>query len=160
MTGYADLSAFFSRLALVRNAPPVTLSRLPFAESRKPLVRVRLAGSHGPVDPGHRTARQRGLIVVIFDPAPLVRAPAQQTKARGSSIQGVAGGGADRLAHWDGRSDFPPAQPAESVTQRPFPESREPAHAGGICGLSCAGRSAPAAGSFGRDVATAGLRVK
>ena len=78
----------------------------------------------------------------------------------GSSIQGVAGGGADRLAHWDGRSDFPPAQPAESVTQRPFPESREPAHAGGICGLSCAGRSAPAAGSFGRDVATAGQRVK
>jgi hypothetical protein len=58
-------------LALVRNAPPVTFSRLPFAESRKPLVRVRLAGSHGPVDPGHRTARQRGLIVVIFDPAPL-----------------------------------------------------------------------------------------
>jgi hypothetical protein len=84
-------------LALVRNAPPVTFSRLPFAESRKPLVRVRLAGSHGPVDPGHRTTRQRGLIVVIFDPAPLVRAPAQQTKAQSAELENGQSGAHSRM---------------------------------------------------------------
>lgn len=60
-------------------------------------MRVRLAGSHGPVDPGHRTARQRGLIVVIFDPAPLVRAPAQQTKAQSAELENGQSGAHSRM---------------------------------------------------------------
>jgi len=42
-------------------------------------------------------ARQRGLIVVIFDPAPLVRAPAQQTKAPSAELENGQSGAHSRM---------------------------------------------------------------